>query len=132
MVTEYRVNSTISPFEQGNPASFFDHVAENVDWTITGRGHQLSGRYTSKADVLSKTLNRMTQCMATPMKRKITSVLISGDWAVVEHTADATTKKGSEFHQEFCWICRFEGDMIVEVKMYMDTAVVETVLSENE
>jgi uncharacterized protein len=64
-------------------------------------------------------------------KRKFTRVLISDVW-IVEHTAAATTKKGSGFHQEFCWLCRFEGDTIVQVKIYMDTVVAYAVLSENE
>lgn len=132
MVTTEYVHSVFAPLEQGNPPAFFHYVADDVIWTMTGRGYPSAGRYTSKAEVMSKGLNRMVQCMATPIRRKITSVLICGDWAVVEHTADATTKKGSDFHQEFCWVCRFEGDKIVEVRMYMDTAMAEKTVNENE
>jgi len=54
------------------------------------------------------------------------------DWAIVEYTATATTKKGASFNQNFCWICRYEGDKIVEVRMYEDSALVKSVLEENE
>ena len=70
--------------------------------------------------------------MATPIKRKITNVFTCGDWAVVEHTASATTKKGTAFEQKFCWVCRYEADKIVKVRMYEDSALVKRILEENE
>ena len=29
---------------------------------------------------------------------------------------------GGKYDQKFCWICRFDDNEIVEVRMYMDTA----------
>lgn len=68
--------------------------------------------------------------MGTPGARKVKNILISGDWAVVEHTAEATTKGRMKMFQEFCWLCRFEEGMIVEVRIYLDTAMFGKVLEE--
>ena len=61
---------------------------------------------------------------------KIMSVLVSGHWAVVEFTANGITKKGSVYAQELCWICRYDGEMIVEVREYLDSAQVKRLIDE--
>lgn len=132
MVTVEFVKKTFAPLEEGDPPSFFTHVADDVSWTITGNEDPLSGHYTSKVDVITKTMKRMTACLTAPVERRVTNVLTCGDWAVVEHTASTTTKKGSAFNQKFCWVCRYEGDKIVEVRMYQDSALSKMVLEENE
>ena len=132
MVTIEFVRKTFAPFEEGDPQSFFAQVADDVSWTITGDRDPFAGHYSSKVDVITKTLNRIMVCLEKPIQRKVTNVLTCGDWAVVEHTATTVTKKGSEFNQKFCWICRYEGDKIVEVRMYQDSALAKSVLEENE
>ena len=132
MLTIETVQTAFQPFENGDPPSFFkNYVADDVVWTITG-SDTLSGKYTSKLEVLDKTLNPVVRHMATPVARKIKSILISGDWAIVEHTAEAKTKQGMDMFQEFCWLCRFEGGKIVEARMYMDTALFRKVLDEKD
>jgi hypothetical protein len=43
-----------------------------------------------------------------PVKQHVTSVLISGDWAIVELAADAVAKAGWTFDNKLCWVCRFD------------------------
>ena len=133
MITVEFVNSVFAPFEQGDPPTFFrNSVADNVDWTIIGQDNPVQGRYTSKAELISKGMNRIVNCLVPPVKRKITNVLVSGDWAIVENTGQSTTKKGEPYNMQFCWICRFENEKIVEVRMYMDTALAKRTIEENE
>lgn len=132
MVTVEFVKKTFAPLEEGDPPSFFAHVADNISWTVTGSEDPFAGHYNSKVDIITKTLKRITDCMATPIQRKVTNVLTCGDWAIVEYTSTATTKKGFSFNQHFCWICRYDGDKIVELRMYEDSALVKRVLEENE
>ena len=54
------------------------------------------------------------------------------DVAAVELKADAMAKNGLPFKNEYCWVCRFEGEKIVEVKGYLDSVSVNKVLEENE
>jgi ketosteroid isomerase-like protein len=46
-----------SKLEQDNGDAFFDHVAEDVDWTVMGT-HPLAGRYRSKAEFRAATFER--------------------------------------------------------------------------
>lgn len=97
-----------------------------------GREYPIAGHYSSRAEVL-KSLNRVVGCLVAPPDRTITHIYTSdGDWATVEHNATGSTKKGSPFYQEMCWVCRFDGDKIVELRMYQDTALVKKILEENE
>jgi len=127
MLTSEVVYNTfdLTDFVYGDPKAFFRHVADDVCVTITGTDNPLSGNYSSKTEWLANSIEPIARCMATPMTRTVTNVLVSGDWTTVEYTAKATTKSGRDYVQEFCWLCRFEGDMIVEIRIYMDSALVK-------
>jgi len=32
------------------------------------------------------------------------------------------------FNNEYCWVCRFDADRIVEVRTYLDSALVQKVI----
>jgi ketosteroid isomerase-like protein len=131
MLTHETVQKVFSPLESSDSQTFFTHVSPTCAWTITGHSHPLAGHH-DKSSVIKNALNRIGGCMATPIKRQVTGILVSGDWATVEHTAEATTKVGGRYWQEFCWVCRFEGDVIVELRMYMDSAHARDVIEANE
>ena len=57
--------------------------------------------------------------------------LVSGDWAVVELHSLATAKNGLRFDNRYCWVCRFRDDKIVEVRAYLDSALVARLFQEN-
>jgi ketosteroid isomerase-like protein len=57
--------------------------------------------------------------------------LLSGDWAVVELHSLATAKNGLRFENRYGWLCRFSGDTIVEVRAYLDSALVARLFEEN-
>jgi uncharacterized protein len=59
--TEY-VRKVFSALEHGNGAAFFDHVADNVDWTVMGT-HPLAGRYTSKAQFIAGTFAKLAKVL---------------------------------------------------------------------
>jgi len=134
MLTPEVVQKTFdrTEFVYGDAAAFFRHVADDVCATITGTDNPISGNYSSKKEWLSSTIERLSRCMSTPTTRIVTNVLVSGDWTTVEYTATAKTKSGKDYAQEFCWLCRFEGDMIVEIRIYMDSALVKNLLEAEE
>ena len=129
MVTEEVVRKTFSPIET-NEGSFPSYLADNISWTLTGQDTPMAGHYTTKADLLERVFMSIYARMDGPLKSKITSILISGDWAVVEIKTEGVTKKGNKYVQEFCWICRYEGEIIVEVREYLDGARLKRLLEE--
>jgi ketosteroid isomerase-like protein len=57
--------------------------------------------------------------------------LVQGDEAVVELRSLATANNGMRFDNHYCWIVYFEGDVIVRVRAYLDSAIVARLFEEN-
>jgi len=36
------------------------------------------------------------------------------------------------FKNRYCWVCKFKGTRIIEVRAYLDSALVQKLLDENE
>jgi uncharacterized protein len=116
--------------ESGNGKGFFDHVVDDVDWIVEGT-HPLAGHYHSKADFLSHTFEKLEKVLPKGAELYVVHVLVSGDWAVIELRSDATAKNGLRFDNRYCWVCRFVKGTIVEVRAYLDSALVARLFNEN-
>ena len=114
----------------GNGSEFFAHVANDVDWTVEGT-HPLAGHYHSKADFLAHTFEKLTKVLPEGTQLEVQHILVSGDWAVVELRSLATARNGLRFDNRYCWVCRFSADKIVEVRAYLDSALVALLFEQN-
>ncbi|MEM1130566.1 MAG: nuclear transport factor 2 family protein [Pseudomonadota bacterium] len=114
----------------GDGAGFFAHVAEDVDWTVMGT-HPLAGHYTSKAAFLAGTFEKLGPVLPEGTQLVVENVLQDGDWAVVELRSMATARDGMRFDNRYCWVCRFEGGLIVEVRAYLDSWLVGELFRRN-
>ena len=132
MVSAEYVKSIFAALANGDAPTFFNNVADNVSWRVTGTDNPLSGQYNSKSEFVSKTFQRLGALMQGRMRLEVVNVLVDGDTAAVELKADATAKNGSEFANEYCWVCRFENNKIVQVRAYLDSALVKRTIEENE
>jgi uncharacterized protein len=121
MVSEAFIRAEFAPLETDNPIPFFEKLADNVSWTVSGSFNALSGHYNNKNDVIA-VFGRLVSKFAGPPTMKITNVLPSGDYAVVEMTSHGISKAGNEYDQVLCWVCRYEGNTCVMVRIYVDTA----------
>ncbi len=113
-----------------NEGAFFAHVADNVDWIVEGT-HPLAGHYHSKADFLAHTFAKLAKVLPQGAELHVEHALVSEDWAVVELHSLATAKNGFRFDNRYRWVCRFSGDKIVEVRAYLDSALVAQLFQEN-
>ena len=132
MVSAEYVSSIFTALASGDAPTFFNNVADNVSWRVTGTDNPLSGDYHSKAEFVPATFQRLSKLMEGPMKMEVVNVMVDGDMAAVELKANATAKNGTPFANEYCWVCRFEGQKIVQVRAYLDSALVKRLLEENE
>jgi ketosteroid isomerase-like protein len=129
-VTVSRVHDIFKSLVAGNGSEFFAHVAENVDWTVEGT-HPLAGHYRSKADFLSHTFEKLAKVLPQGTQLRVQHALVSGDWAVVELRSLASAQNGVRVDNRYCWVCRFSVDKIVEVRAYLDSALVARLFEEN-
>jgi uncharacterized protein len=116
--------------ESGDGKGFFEHVADDVDWIVEGT-HPLAGHYRSKAEFLAHTFEKLAQVFPEGAQLHVEHLLISGDWAAVELRSEATAKNGLRFDNRYCWVCRIADLRIVEVRAYLDSALVTRLFEEN-
>jgi uncharacterized protein len=111
--------------------AFFDRVADDVNWTVMGT-HPLAGTYMSKTSFARATFDRLTPLMRSGVRLHLQRLFIDGDTMIAELQARSTTLEGAAFDNHYCWICRFEGERIVEVRAYLDSAMVAYTVDRNE
>ena len=130
-ITEDQVRAIFKKLEAGDGDEFFKHVADNVDWIVEGT-HPLAGHYRSKPDFLAHTFEKLAKVLPQGTQLRVDHALVSGDWAVVELQSHATAKNGLRFDNRYCWVCRFLNGTIVEVRAYLDSALVAQLFAENQ
>lgn len=118
-------------FLKTDSAKFFEKVSEDVDWTVMGT-HPLAGHYIGKENFLNHTFRRLNKILKGGVILDIRNVYVDGEHAIVEMRSLSTALNEKPFNNVYCWVVRFEGDMIVEVRAYLDSALVTQLLAENE
>jgi uncharacterized protein len=115
----------------GTQPQFWNAVAANVDWTVEGT-HPLAGRYHTRSEFLSATFARLTGVLAGGVTLEVQHLFVDGDTTIVELLSTSRTNEGAEFANRYCWVCRFENELIVEVRAYLDSAMVAYTVLRNE
>lgn len=110
---------------------FWERVADDVDWTVQGT-HPLAGRYRSKGAFVAATFERLAGVFDGPASLQLVHLTVDGDTSVAELRVTARTKEGASYDNVLCWICRFAGEQLVEVRAYLDSAMVTWTLQRNE
>jgi ketosteroid isomerase-like protein len=106
------------PQRAGTQPAYRDRVADDsndVDWTVLGT-HPLSGRFHGKQEFIDATSERLAGILPGGARLKVRSLYVDGDTTIVELLSTA---------DEHCrWVCRFDGDRIVEARAYLDSMMV--------
>jgi len=110
---------------------FFTHVADEVDWTVHGT-HPLAGHFRTKQAFIDATFARIARILRGGTQLRVVHVLTDGgDWATVEMQSMATAANGMRFDNRYCWVVRFENDKIVQVRAYLDSALIQKLFDQN-
>jgi uncharacterized protein len=125
-----QIHDIFKNLETGDGGAFFTHVADDVDWIVEGT-HPLAGHYHGKADFVAHTFEKLDKVLPQGTQLHVEHALVSGEWAVVELHSLATAINGLRFDNRYCWVCRLSGDKIVEVRAYLDSALVARLFQEN-
>ncbi len=127
MITHETARSIFAYLASNTPDRFFDSVADDVKWFVLGT-QPLAGNYQSKSAFQQATFARLSPLFDGGLKLFTRNVLVDGDTAIVELYSQATTKSGIQFNNDYCWICQFEDGQIVQVRAYLDSALVSKVI----
>ena len=129
-ITEDQVRAIFKELEAGDGASFFNHVADDVDWIVEGT-HPLAGHYLSKQAFIDGTFAKLNRVLLKGVELQTEHVLVKDDEAVVELHSLATAKNGMRFDNRYCWVVYFRAGTIVRVRAYLDSAMVARLFEQN-
>ena len=125
-----RVREIFRGLENGDGAAFFEHVADDVDWTVMGT-HPLAGHYAGKQAFIAGTFAKLGQVLPNGAQLHVEDLLVKDNEAVVELHSLATAKNGLRFDNRYCWVVYFRDGVIVRVRAYLDSAMVARLFEEN-
>jgi ketosteroid isomerase-like protein len=117
--------------DPGTQPEFWARVSDDVDWTVQGT-HPLAGRYRSKLKFVEATFRRLGGVLSDGVKLELRHLYVDGDTVIAEMHSASTTNEGARFANNYCWVCRFDGDMIVDVRAYLDSMMVAYTVLRNE
>src|ERR1700739_868165 len=129
-VSVEHVRKIFEGLERGDGAAFFQHVADDVDWTVMGT-HPLAGHYSSKKAFMEGTFAKLGRVLPQGAQLHVEHLLVKDNQAVVELRSLATAKNGLRFDNRYCWLVDFRGEVIREVRAYLDSAMVTRLFEEN-
>jgi uncharacterized protein len=129
-ISAERVRKIFEGLAKGDGAAFFQHVAEDVDWTVMGT-HPLAGHYSSKKAFINGTFAKLERVLPEGAELHVEHLLVKDDQAVVELHSLATAKNGMRFDNYYCWVVYFKDEVIVKVRAYLDSAMVAQLFAEN-
>jgi len=131
MISKDYVEELFEFLETGENDKFFVKVSDNVNWTVMGT-HPLAGTYKTKKDFMINTFQRLNRVLKEGVILRVKYILVNDNTAVVEMESLSTAINGKPFNNTYCWIVNFENGIIINVRAYVDSALVKRVLDENE
>ena len=128
-ISTERVYAIFKGLEDGDGSAFFDHVAEDVDWTVIGT-HPLAAHYLSKGAFREGAFAKLGQVLKHGAQLHVEHLLVKSSMAIVELHSLATAKNGMRFDNYYCRLFYFRRGLIVRVRAYLDSALVVAQLFE--
>jgi uncharacterized protein len=112
----------LAAMSDGNLEPLFDAMADDVEWSWMGVD-AWSRTFRGKGEVLGELFAGVTESLGESSV-DVHRILADGEHVVVEHTGKSMTRDGRPYHNRYCWVCRFRGGKLVELREYMDTQLV--------
>ena len=131
-LTKQFVEKLFRNLENGHQDQFFSQVAPNVLWEVMGT-HPLAGVYHGKQEFLDHTFVRLKKLLKGGPVLKVSNILITEDApiAIVEMVQLSYSINDKPFNNKYCWIVKFENEVIARVRAYLDSALVQALVNEN-
>lgn len=108
---------------KGNLDPFVDILAEDMKWSWMGT-ETWTRTFDGKEAVVNELLAEVKKTLTEPYEITPQRFITEGNYLVIEHTGKNTTPDGRPYHNRYCWVCRFSGGKLQEMREYMDTELV--------
>ena len=123
MDTKQRVQDIMFAMSQGRVAPLLAAMAEDVTWRWMGV-NTWSRTFEGKQTIVDKLFGGATETLGPSSTVEVRGIHADDDCVVVEHSGRNELPDGRRYDNNYCWILRFQGELIREVREYMDTQLV--------
>lgn len=100
--------------------SFFDLLADDVVWTITGRS-PIAKTYTSRQQFLLEAIDPLNRRLSKKIVPKLRELHADGDVVIALWEGEATAKDGIIYRNTYSWFMKIKDDKIVHVIAFFDS-----------
>lgn len=106
-------------------------LAPDVVWTIHGSG-PVAGTYRSREDFVERASRPLISRLASPLVPQVHHIWAVGDTVIIRFEASATTTSGGAYSNQFVWIFRMRGGVVVEAEAFLDLVAYQRALDTSE
>lgn len=99
--------------------SFFDLLADDVQWTITG-STPLSKTYTSKRQFLSEVIDPLNQRLSVRIVPQVRHLYADGDTVIAIWDGTAVASDGKPYNATYEWNMQIKNGKIARVIAFLD------------
>jgi len=121
------MQNIFSELAKGNGKPFVENLADDICWTIIG-STKWSRTYRGKEAVLAELLRPLFAQFADQYTNTAHRFIAEDDYVVVECRGRVTTKSGTPYNNNYCWVCRVSDGKLQELTEYLDTELVTAAL----
>ena len=111
---------------RGDMDRCFELLADDIAWTNIG-STRLSGTYQGKQELVERLLGPLFSQLRAGIRSRIERLVGEEDIVVAQTSGIAETLDGTPYNNTYCQVIRLREGKIVEVKEYLDTALVNEV-----
>jgi uncharacterized protein len=123
------VREAFRPWESGDPAPFFELIADDVRWTVIGTT-VASGVFNSKQALVDGAFGPLLDLLDGPLVTTFREVAGDGDRVFLRFESEGMTKRGGiRYAQIYCWAMTMRDGRIVEIIAYLDTDLLARVFA---
>lgn len=110
----------------GDMDACFALLADEITWTNIGTT-KFSGTFSGKHALVEQLLGPLFGQLQAGISSKIERLVAEDDIVVAQTTGSAETHDGTPYNNSYCQVIRIRDGKIVEVKEYLDTALIDAV-----
>lgn len=111
---------------RGDMDACFALLADDVTWTNIG-STKFSGTYSGKEAIVDSLIGPLFGQLKAEIFTQIERLTAESDIVVAQTSGVAETLDGTPYNNTYCQVMRIRDGNIVDVKEYMDTALIDAV-----
>ena len=100
--------------------NFFDLLADDVEWTITGSS-PVSKTYASRKQFFEEVIEPLNERLSVKIIPRVRGIYADDDMVIALWDGTATAKDGKPYNNTYSWYMTMKNGRIVKVVAFFDT-----------